>query len=263
MTIWDWLWAWTRDNAVWDWLRPTLAALLGALVGGLFTLWGQRQSMSVQRDRDEDAWERAQESARYQASREDAKHLFEDFVSLAREIQEKPLTWAQIQGKEGWSKDWRAMWTTTRSLGFDVRTRLLPDIDVRSALLELLDFLDNATNLSREDGFPSPGLNVGVRRIVEIVTSEGIDVMGGFLRGDPYKPVRASALEGLREAKKKYADWEDHMIKNSEEAARAWDAEQAAERAEAAAADAQSAAEGASSDLDDSKPAAVAPSSEA
>ncbi|MCZ0710565.1 hypothetical protein OYT00_11190 [Microbacterium paraoxydans] len=228
MTFWDWLWAWTRDPIVWDWVRTTGAALIGALIGGLFTLGGQRQSMLIQSSRDKAAWVRTQDASRYDRSREDARKLFEDFAMLAREIQNKGETWAQLQGDETWADDWKSIWTTNRSLAFDVRARLLPDPDVRSAILELLDFLDSAPNLSTDDGHPSPGLKVGVRTVVQLATAESIDVMSGFLRGDPYATTRAESLDVLRQASKLYSEWEDHMIASSDAAAENWAREQEA-----------------------------------
>ena len=49
MTFWDWLWAWTRDPVVWDWFRPALAALAGAIIGGAIAA-GQANAAASQQN---------------------------------------------------------------------------------------------------------------------------------------------------------------------------------------------------------------------
>lgn len=182
--------------------------------------------MGSQRRRDEEAWDRAQTAERHASAREDARKLFEDFTILAREIQDAEESWPQILGRESWAKDWKKIWTLNRSLAFDVRARLLPVSEVREAVLELVNLLDAASDISAEEGHPAPGLSVSIRRIVQIVTAEGIDVMSGYLRGDAYATTRSESLSTLRKAKTLYDDWEADEIERSNAAAEQWAEEQ-------------------------------------
>lgn len=131
VTYWDWLWAWVRDPVVWDWVRTTGAALLGALIGGLFTLWGQRQSAAQQIARESEASVRQRHDSLRDQSIADAKLLFAEFTALHRDIQVSELELGNYIDGHTWLPSWNKLWTKARSLDMDVRARLLTDELIR------------------------------------------------------------------------------------------------------------------------------------
>ncbi|MEV7797472.1 hypothetical protein AB0O14_00130 [Microbacterium foliorum] len=228
MTFWDWLWAWTRDPVVWDWLRPAFAALAGALVGGGFTLWGQRQSAHVQRERDKDAWTREQVASSHERAREDARKLFEDFTDLHREIQESP-SGIRLPPRTRWETEWKKIWNRSRSLSLDVRARLIPDDVVRGQVQELVQFLGIASEVSGDSWegnvvrVPTPLLS-----IVTQISAEGIDVMGAYLRGAPHASTRDAFWDEMRRTSRDYDQWVDGEIARNEAMYEEWLREQRA-----------------------------------
>jgi hypothetical protein len=222
VTFWDWLWAWTRDPVVWDWFRPALAALAGAIVGGAFTLWGQRQSASGQKKRDDEAWVRAQTAQRHERAREDARKLFEDFTDLHREIQETP-SGVLRKPRTSFHDDWKVIWDRSRSLTMDVRARLVPDDDTRGKVQELVHFLDIADEVAA-DGWGGVPVKVspGLEYLVLQVSAEGIEILGAYLRGAAPETHRQQVWDELRQASVDYAAWEIREVQRLEADAADW-----------------------------------------
>lgn len=227
MTWWDWLWAWSRDAAVWNSLRPAFAALIGALVGGLFTLWGQRRASIAQVTRDENAALREEDIRRRDQARADARALFEDYTELHREIQEAPASLGQQAGLSSWHKEWRAIWTRERSLVLDVRARLVPDDATRQLVQEVVQLLDLAGTVS--GGFEAAGnpvaLSTPLRYVVSQLSAEGIEVMGAYLRGATHATTRQQMWDDLRRARSDLADWEQREVDRAEALAEEYAAE--------------------------------------
>jgi hypothetical protein len=228
VTFWDWLWAWTRDPVVWEWFRPALAALAGAVVGGAFALWGQQQSAAGQNEREKEAWLREQTAQRHERAREDARKLFEDFTDLHREIQETP-SGVMRPPRASFHDDWKRIWDRSRSLAMDVRARLIPDDDdnTRGKVQELVHFLDLADDIAA-DGWG--GVPIKVAPTLEYLTlqvsAEGIEVLGAYLRGAPHATTRQQAWDELRQASVDYAHWEQREIQRHEALAAEWMEEQ-------------------------------------
>lgn len=218
MTWWDSLWAWSRDAAVWDSLRPAFAALIGALVGGLFTLWGQRRASTTQITRDEKAALREEDIRRRDQARADARALFEDFTQLHREIQEAPASIGQQAGLSSWRKEWKAIWTRERSLVLDVRARLVPDDASRRLVQELVQLLDLAGDVS--GGYEAAGnpvaLSTPLHYVVSQLSAEGIEVMGAYLRGATHATTRQQMWDDMRRARSDLADWQQHEVDRAE-----------------------------------------------
>ncbi|MGW9114779.1 hypothetical protein [Microbacterium sp. NPDC055683] len=218
MNLWDWLWAWTRDPEVWEWLRPTGAALLGALVGGLFTLWGQRQSAAQVADRETKAADRVRYETLRDQSREEAHKLFTGFTELHRDIQDSPWTFSQIANGRHWASHWREIWTKDRSLDLDVRARLLTDAETRRQVQKLVWYLDSAENnadgpFAQYGEFRSP-LDTNLRYMVEQLSAEGIELLGAYLRGERYETTREVMWRDLAAAETAYIEWEaDHFAR--------------------------------------------------
>ena len=217
VTFWDWLWAWTRDPVVWDWVRTTGAALLGALIGGLFTLWGQRQSAAQQVAREDAASKRHRLDALRDQSRDDAKTLFVAFTELHREIQTAPLTIGQHMNGQLWAPEWGKLWTRNRSLDLDVRARLLTDPDTRIKVQALVGYLDSASDFADggDGGFPSP-LSTNLHYMVSQLSAEGVELMGAYLRGEEHVTTRQPMWDDLARATMAYAEWEDYEIARME-----------------------------------------------
>jgi sugar phosphate isomerase/epimerase len=97
---------WMQDGEVWEWLRVVFAALLGAVVGGFFTLSGQKREAKAQSKREA----RAQSIA-------DLRGLFESFVKLGQDIDDAPRTMGHILGRP-WRREWRLIWTRQRQNSF-------------------------------------------------------------------------------------------------------------------------------------------------
>jgi len=107
--FWAWVTLWTRDPIVWDWVRTGSAALAGALVGGIFTLLGQRQAQraqeTIQRREFEEtrsaasiATDRERAARAWERSLDNARELFEQFTSLHRAVRDTPKTKAEMIG---------------------------------------------------------------------------------------------------------------------------------------------------------------------
>ncbi|MBS1896959.1 MAG: hypothetical protein JSS88_06210 [Actinobacteria bacterium] len=217
MNAWEWLWAWGRDPAVWEWLRPTAAALLGAFVGGLFTLWGQRQSASQQVAREEaESVKRRGEALRDQ-SREDAKLLFAEFTALHRAIQTSELSFGNHVDGHTWIPEWNDIWTRERSLDLDVRARLLTDPIIREQVQRLVEYLDRAPLYSDGgDGeFDSP-LDTNLHYMVGQLSAEGVELLGAYLRGDSHATVRQRMWDDLAECDRAFVKWQEYVTARME-----------------------------------------------
>ncbi|UUT36392.1 hypothetical protein [Microbacterium elymi] len=93
--LWYIFW-WTQNEDISEWLRTVAAALLGALIGGFFTLAGQSRSAKHQSHRDEKAREAAVADARREDTKADVRALFESFIDLERSISDAERTFGQM-----------------------------------------------------------------------------------------------------------------------------------------------------------------------
>lgn len=216
---WDWnvLWWWVADDAVWEWLRPLGAALLGAVIGGSFTLWGQARATREQAARDAAAADRARTEVLRDHSREDAKVLFVAFTELHREIQSSVLTFAQHMNGQHWAADWGKIWTRSRSLDLDVRARLLTDPSIRARVQELVKYLDSAVDYADggDGGFRSP-LTTNLHYMVSQLSAEGLEVVGAYLRGEGHSTTRQEMWDDLARADSMYREWEEYEVARME-----------------------------------------------
>lgn len=220
MTPWDWLWAWTGDDAAWDWFRTVLAALFGALVGGLFTLLGQRGQSEAQRQlqqkqfaadaaANQERWDHERKVEARTASLADARVLFEEFTALHRACQSAKPSLSESLRNASWEPKWKLIWTENQSLDMDVRARLITDPVIRSAVSELVRYMDSIPNLTK-DGSPYPRrLGVGLREAALQLTAEGIEIVGAYIRNEPHVSERGILFDALRKTQAGYAEWEE------------------------------------------------------
>jgi len=214
MNIWDWLWAWGRDDAVWTWVRTVFAALLGALIGGLFTLWGQSRQAKVQRDTLETQRVEDRKNSAHAQSLVAAHDLFEGFTDAHRQVQHAKPTIGDYATGADWSPHWNGIWTEDVSLDLDVKASLIADPDARAQVKRIVDLLDQAKNVARESHYPT-ALKIGLREIVGQLTAESIDVLGAYIRNEPHDSKRAAMFEALDTSVANYDKWEEHQIEAS------------------------------------------------
>lgn len=226
MTFWDWLWAWTRDAEALGWLRTVIAGVVGALIGGLFSLWGQarqaRNQMALQklqfeseRESGDARWELDRRAAARIQSLEVARELFEHFTALQRSIQAAKPTLSEIVQTASWGPKWREIWTEESSLNLDVRARLIADEDTRQEVQRIVQYLDRASSVSLDTsacGF----VRMRLREIVGHLTAEGIEFMGAYIRGDIHVTKRPTLRPLLDAGWIAYGEWEDNEIRRAE-----------------------------------------------
>jgi hypothetical protein len=156
--FWEWATAWTRDDSVWEWVRAGAAALIGAVIGGVFTLRGQRraeitQEASQRREFEETrtaaaiASDRERLANAWDRSLENASELFEDFTALHRAVRDAPKKKADLIGGTVWEQ-WDLIWDYEKALQFDVRTRLIADDPTRLTLQRIVWLLDRSDQLT-------------------------------------------------------------------------------------------------------------------
>ena len=243
--FWEWATAWTRDPIVWDWIRTGLAALTGALIGGLFTLSGQRQarlaqeasqrrefeaaasaaSIAAERERAARAWERSLETA---------TDLFEQFTSLHRAIRDAPKSKAHMVGGTVWDQ-WDLIWDGDKALQFDVGSRLIADDPTRLTLQRIVWLLDRSEQLTA--GYNPEAVTIPHPALALQLTIEAIEVVGSYIRLSPLSDSHKELIEALEKAWGDYVQHEEEMfdLRRSESAAlqtAAWERLLAASRHE-------------------------------
>ncbi|EYT59709.1 hypothetical protein [Microbacterium sp. UCD-TDU] len=221
---WDWnmLWWWVADDAVWEWLRPLGAALLGAIVGGSFALWGQIRAGREQAVRDTATADRARADALRDQSRAEAMQLFTDFTELHRDIRNTPSTFADWADSRHWVPKWRDLWTDDRSLDIEVRARLLTDEDTRAQVQTVVYYLDRAARYAATGpGTYSPHGGFSIQYYVKHLADEGVAVVGAYLRGEPHATLREATWVNLRKVEAAYDEWEEYEVERAEQAAAA------------------------------------------
>lgn len=204
-----WLW-WTQNEGI----RVLFVGLLGAIIGGGFTYLGQWQARRA-----------AIEDRRRDQTAEDARALFKSFVRLLEDIEGADYDITHQMGKS-WRKPWRAIWTGPRATTIRVQGELLADPKVRKHLSEVVQFLDNAVDISNEGRF---GTKVGLRRLVLALAADGIEVLGTYLRHDPFANPHAKLFAALRKVMHDQAKWEAHEIEASDVAAEEYAAQMSEE----------------------------------
>lgn len=240
---WNEFWATVLTSDVGEWLRTVVAAFLGGVLGGFFTLRGQARAESSQAARDRIARDNAVADAKRAETLRDARDLYEAFAHLQGEILAHPPSIGVFLG-HSWSSAWKEIWSPSLRDKLRVGTFVLPDPTLRDEMLEIIWFLSRARDYTVE-GQPYPGRpNHILPSLVEALAAEGVERIAGYLRGDPtFVSRRGPFWTKLRQARIEYEEWEECEVERSiarDEAA----AE--AEAAEAAAAAKESSADGSS-----------------
>jgi len=199
------LW-WTQNEGI----RVLVIGFVGAIVGGLFTYWGQsreRKAVLADRRRDQTA--------------QDARALYQSFVRLLQDIEAAKFDFGHHLGKP-WRQEWRAIWTASRATSIRVQGELLPDAQVRNHIAETLRFLDNAVDISSEGRF---GTKVGLNRLVLALAADAIEVLGTYLRHDKFANPHAKLFKSLRKVLRDQTKWEAQEQEASEAAAREYESQ--------------------------------------
>ncbi|MDF2918358.1 MAG: hypothetical protein K0S70_2575 [Microbacterium sp.] len=213
--LWYIFW-WTQDKAVWEWVRTVAAALLGAVIGGLFTLRGQARAAKQQADRDETAREAALEAARREDTKADARALFESFIDLERAISDADRTFSQMIGEEAWYPAWKTIWTKERRRVMRAQAGLLPDRGTRERVTKVIYFLNQARNQSVEGNWPGVP-DRDLFRLVEALASEGTEIVEAYLRRDPFETRREGFVEKLEKTDAEYNEWQRDVLERHDE----------------------------------------------
>lgn len=205
-----------------DWFRTVLAAFLGAMVGGLFTLWGQQaqskaarvlQTSQFEADTaaDEKRWEHERKVDARAGSLADARQLFEEFTILHRACQTAKPSINESIKQASWGPKWKLIWTEDQSLDMDVRARLITDPAIRDAVTELVRNMDSISNLTADDSHYPNRLALRLRDAALHLTAEGVEILGAYIRNDPHESKRTDLLNALRKTRAGFGEWEQYV----------------------------------------------------
>ncbi len=207
--LWFIFW-WARDAKVWASILSFAIGLVGAVVGGWFTL------AAAKRARDQQI-----EDARRTAADQDVRSLHAKFVELMSAVDQTPENFAVALGAVSWYPDWKAIWTRQLRTELRVSTDVIPDASAREALTAVIEHLNDARDHSRDGIWPGrPSRDL--RRLVGMLAAEGVDILSAYRRGDKHITSRKDLLEKLTSEAKEYAAWEAHSEAASERAAEEW-----------------------------------------
>lgn len=214
------LW-WTVDPAAMEWVRTSLAALAGALAGGLFTLRGQSRAEDAQLLRDVLNRDAQLDDLKRQALDADMRSLHNSFANLMSAVDATPQSFAATLGAEPWNDEWKAIWTRAVRTKLRVDADLIPDPPTRERVIEIIGLLKNARDHSREGMWPgAPSRHL--RWLTGQLTAEGAAVMAAFLRREEHATDRADLFASLRSEETEISRWEDHEIERSDRQAEEW-----------------------------------------
>lgn len=209
---------WTADEDVWIWIRTAAAALIGALIGGLFSLRGQVRAEKAQARRDEKAREQQMQDARRSALDEKNMVLHARFTELLSTIDTSGETIQQMAGAAPWRDEWKAIWTYERRTAIRTEADFLTDPSIRQHVLDVIRFLNQAVDLSWEGAWPgAPSRNL--KRVVGLLAAEGAESIATYLRREPLATRRSEFLATLQRENANYTKWEEAAVHASERAA--------------------------------------------
>lgn len=194
---WEHLLDWVQDQRVWEWVRTVLAALLGALIGGIFLLRGQTKAAEAQATRDEIARQNQLADARRKDTQDDARALFRAFVDLERDIADQPVSIRlKDEQRSTWIPIWQDIWTAERRSEFRVLGELIPEKEPREQIGTVVRFLNMAEEFSNEST-DHWGTDLRLRHLVSGLAREGLATMSAYLRHDTYTFDRDSLWKPL------------------------------------------------------------------
>lgn len=207
-------------------------ALVGALVGGGFTIGAQMLSAwnqakveesrhTAERSMAEEQWVRDTGMRAREVLHPDVRDLLEEFTSVHRELEAAVPNFAQTMGRTSWLEEWSKVWTNERSLKLDVYRELILDEDSRNALKRVCALLDGASNITDEAFTGKPPAR-DLRTLGMNLSSSGIGIVALYLRNEPYLPKDEPHWAVFEQRLAKYSAWEEagieQSIRNAEEA---------------------------------------------
>ncbi len=215
--FWAWVTAWTRDEIVWVWVRTASAALAGAVIGGVFTLRGQRAANRAQegtqrREFEENRaaaaveWDRDRAANAWEKSLDNARDLFEKFTALHREVRDAPQKKADMVGGTVWEQ-WDLIWDGDKALQLDIGSRLIADDPTRLTLQRIVWCLDRSDQLTA--GYNPEAVSVPHPALALQLTNEAIEVVGSYIRRSPLSNSHKELIESLEKAWAAYEEFEE------------------------------------------------------
>ena len=229
----DHLFDWVPDARVWEWVRTLLAALIGSVLGGFFTLRGQKRAEKAQAVRDTVARAEALQDGRRAATLADTRALFDSFVKLQREIQEAPRSIMNYARLSDWNDTWKDIWSPSLRQALRVQAELVPHDGIRNSVHWTIRYLHSARDYSWE-GAPYPGKpNYPLPELVDMLAGEAVELLGAYLRDTPFTSRRSELWTNLAKAHAAYLAWEAVEVEHQEKAADASKQEQATDADEA------------------------------
>jgi hypothetical protein len=224
------MWSWLGDGDVWEWIRTLAAGLGGALIGGLFSIFGQsaqakleraaqKEQFDFQRDAAVSQWEREKAAAARANSIENAMKLMSNFVTLRQEIEAAPIK--KVEAKVGgmpWEEWWR-LWDAQSEREYDTMALLLTDDATRLAVRRLVSLISKAEYLTA--GYNPEAIGRNTKDLVLELSSTGIELMGSYIRDTELDTAHENMLAELDAAWLAYGEYEDWSLQQTIELARA------------------------------------------
>lgn len=207
--LWFIFW-WMQDAKVWAAILSFAIGLTGAVVGGWFSARAAKRARKHQI-----------EDLRRAAADADARDLHSKFVELMSLIDQNPADLAQIMGVVSWYPSWKAIWTPKLRTDLRVGADVIPNESARSKLKTVIDYLNNARDLSSDGIWPGRP-DRSLRRLVGMLAAEGVDIMSAYRRGDEHVTKRKEWLDSLAAETRAYAKWEADSEAASQRAAEEW-----------------------------------------
>ncbi|WP_157543621.1 hypothetical protein [Microbacterium sp. CCH5-D1] len=207
--LWFIFW-WAQDANVWAAILSFAIGLVGAVVGGWFTLAAAKRARKQQI-----------EDMRRAAADQDARSLHTKFVDLMNTVDNAPSNFAVAIGAVSWYPEWKLVWTRQLRTELRVGADVIPDADARNALTTVIGHLNNAEDHSRDGAWPGrPSRDL--RGLVGSLAAEGVAILSAYRRGDQHATSRQALLDKLANEAKDHAIWEARSEAASERAAEEW-----------------------------------------
>lgn len=197
-----------------DWLTPTIAAgaaLLGAIVGGLFTLWSQAREASAQRSRDAETSRHQREVRQIERSEGDVRTALQLFLDCRQALREEELIQREVLGPDlvGWDS---AQFLSPHVRRLNAAVLLVPDPNVRAQTTWIVEHLLSATHFVDDaQGFEEDSVcRLRLTDVLRKLLGHGVELLAAEIRGDSFVAPRDDLLH-------RFEVWENDLFERADQ----------------------------------------------